>query len=72
MPIVRGRVSFLDFASRPRNQTRPSGVSGHVITYLVHGNRHQLALELLLRACAAIVVAIVILGLLPALAEAAA
>ncbi len=59
-------------ARATRNQTAPPGVSGHVITNLVLGHRHPLALELLLRAGAAVVVAIVILGLLPALAEAAA
>jgi hypothetical protein len=43
-----------------------------VIANLFPDNRHPVAFELLLRAGAAIVVAIVILGLLPALAEAAA
>jgi hypothetical protein len=43
-----------------------------VITILHHRTTHPLALELLLRATAIVVTLIVILGLLPAIAEAAA
>jgi hypothetical protein len=42
-----------------------------VNTSLIHRTRHPVALELLLRLAAVAVVMIVILGLLPAIAEAA-
>lgn len=44
----------------------------HVIDRLHHRAAHPLALELLLRASAILLVLVVILGLLPAIADAAA
>jgi len=56
---------------RTRNQTRWMCVSEGVNTSLIHRTGHPVALELLLRLAAVALVALVILGLLPAIAEAA-
>ncbi len=54
-----------------RNQIGAMCVSWGVNTSLIHRTSHPVALELLLRLAAVALVAVVILGLLPAIAEAA-
>lgn len=54
-----------------RNQIAGIFVSGGVNTNRLHPANHPVALELLLRLAAVALVAIVILGLLPVIAEAA-
>lgn len=54
-----------------RNQIGGTDVSGGVNTNRLHPASHPVALELLLRLAAVALVAIVILGLLPVIAEAA-